>query len=113
MLATTEYQIYEAQLKKIIESYSDNMLKDSDGNVKVSTNGLPMVDKSVSQEFYDTIADLLNIEIELDIYTIDESAFDYDDNGKYDVLTANNIILLQSILCSHEDTKNKKSEGDE
>lgn len=98
MLATKEYQVYEEQLNKIMEEYADNMIKE-DGKLKVNEAGIPEVEESVRQEYYNTIADLLNIEIDVDIYMIDEGVFDYEDNNRFDVLSPNDIIKLQSILC--------------
>lgn len=99
MLATSEYQIYEAQLNKIMEEHSDKMVKGKDGKLIINEIGIPEVEKAVKQEYLNAIADLLNIEIDVDIYTIDESVFDYEDSNKYDVLSPNEIIELQSILC--------------
>lgn len=100
ILATREYQIYEAQLNKIMEEYSDYMLKDDSGSPKINDVGIPEVEDSVKKEYFEKISDLLNLEIELDIYTIDESVFEYDDdNSKYDTLSPNEMIKLQSILC--------------
>lgn len=98
MLATKEYQVYEEQLNKIMEEYADNMIKE-DGKLKVNEAGIPEVEESVRQEYYNTIADLLNIEIDVDIYMIDEGVFDYEDNNRFDALSPNDIIKLQSILC--------------
>ena len=99
MLATKEYQIYEAQLNKIMEEYSDNMLKDKSGNPKVNDVGIPEVEDSVKKEYFEKITDLLNVEIDVNIYSIDEGLFDYEDSDKYDVLYPNEMIKLQSILC--------------
>lgn len=110
MLATKEYQVYETQLNKVMNSYADNMVKDDNGNVKTNNIGIPFVEESCREDFNREIEELLNFEIEIEIYTVDESVFDYDDNGKYDVLTVNDILFLQSILCVHEDGNTK--EGD-
>lgn len=99
MLATKEYQIYEAQLNKIMEEYSDNMLKDKSGSPKVNDVGIPEVEDSVKKEYFEKITDLLNVEIDVNIYSIDEGLFDYEDSDKYDVLSPNEMIKLQSILC--------------
>lgn len=107
MLATREYQIYEAQLNKIMEEYSDKMIKGKDGKLIVNEVGIPEVEEAVKQEYLNAIADLLNIEIDVEIYTIDESAFDYEDGNKYDVLSPNEIIKLQSILCITGDSSAK------
>lgn len=99
VVATMEYQIYETQLRKILEEYSSYVIKDGSGNPKMDKIGVPVVEDSVRDEYFEKIADLLNFEIELNVCTINEGAFDYDDKGKYDLLSPNEIMLLQSILC--------------
>lgn len=95
-----EYQIYETQLKKIFEDYADYMQKDDSGNIRFTQSGLPIVAESVSDEFNAQITELLDIEINADIYPLDFDVFNYDDkNGLYDVLSADDMMLLQSILC--------------
>lgn len=103
ILATNEYKIYETQLNKLMEEYSDDMVKDESGNLKINDAGIPEVNDSVKAEYFDKLAELLNLEIELNIYTIDESVFDYDDDDKYDSLSPKEIINLQSILCANTD----------
>ena len=99
ILATNEYKIYETQVNKIMEKYSDHMVKDESGNLKINDAGIPEVEEAVKKEYYEKLAELLNVEIDINIYTIDESAFNYEDNEKYDNLSPNEIIQLQSILC--------------
>lgn len=94
-----EYEIYDTQLKKLFETYSDHIIKDKDGNDKTNTNGIPIVDDSVKAEFNEQIKDLLNIEIDLDMYLVDPEIFNYDDKGIYDAMSAQDIIVLQSVLC--------------
>ena len=95
-----EYQIYETQLKKTIENYTEYFVRDDDGNVAVSNNGMPIVSQEKSAEFNQEVADLLNIEIDIELYSIDEELFDYDDKcGVYDSLSAKEIYELQLILC--------------
>lgn len=99
MLATKEYQIYESQFNKLMESYGDKMIRDDDGNIKRNNMGIPFVEESCSEEFNKEIEELLNFEIEIDFYTVDEDVFNYNDNGRYDALTVKDILLLQSMLC--------------
>lgn len=94
-----EYEIYDTQLKKLFETYSDHIIKDKDGNDKTNTNGIPIVDDSVKTEFNEQIKDLLNIEIDLNMYLVDPEIFNYDDKGIYDAMSAQDIIVLQSVLC--------------
>ena len=99
MKISKEYEAYDSQLKKLFESYSDHIIKDEDGNNKINASGIPIVDDSVKTEFNEQIKDLLDIEIDIDIYLIDPEIFNYDDKGIYDAMSAQDIIVLQSILC--------------
>lgn len=95
-----EYEIYDTQLKKLFETYSDHIIKDEDGNDKTNTNGIPIVDDSVKTEFNEQIKDLLNIEIDIEMYLVDPEIFNYDDKeGIYNAMSAQDIIVLQSVLC--------------
>lgn len=102
MKISKEYGVYDAQLKKLFESYSDHMVKDDDGNVQTYDSGIPIVDDSIKAEFDEQISELLNIEIEVDMYYIDPDVFDYDDKGIYDAMSAQDIMVLQSILCKQD-----------
>ena len=97
-----EYDVYDTQLKKLFESYSDHMVKDDEGNIQTYDSGIPIVDDSIKAEFDEQIAELLNIEIEVDMYYIDPEVFDYDDKGIYDAMSAQDIMVLQSILCKQD-----------
>lgn len=89
-----EYQAYDTELKKLFDSYGEYL--------KFGKDGVPIVDDKVKDEFNSQIMELLNIEIEITPHYIDQNAFDYDDNGVYDALSAQDIVILQSVLC---DTK--------
>ena len=102
MKISKEYGVYDAQLKKLFESYSDHMVKDDDGNMQTYDSGIPIVDDSIKAEFDEQISELLNIEIEVDMYYIDPDVFDYDDKGIYDAMSAQDIMVLQSILCKQD-----------
>lgn len=102
MKISKEYGVYDAQLKKLFESYSDHMIKDDDGNMQTYDSGIPIVDDSIKAEFDEQISELLNIEIEVDMYYIDPDVFDYDDKGIYDAMSAQDIMVLQSILCKQD-----------
>lgn len=97
-----EYDVYDTQLKKLFESYSDHMVKDDEGNIQTYDSGIPIVDDSIKVEFDEQISELLNIEIEVDMYYIDPDVFDYDDKGIYDAMSAQDIMVLQSILCKQD-----------
>ena len=102
MKISKEYSVYDAQLKKLFESYSDYMVKDDNGNMQTYDSGIPVVNDSIKPEFDEQIAELLNIEIEVDMYYIDPEVFDYDDKGIYDAMSAQDIMVLQSILCKQD-----------
>ena len=102
MCLSKEYQVYEKQLNKIFAEYTDHIVKDEHGNMKLNSNGIPIVDDSVSNEFGSQISDLLNIEIQTDLFIIPFESFNYDDKGIYDAMSAQDIMLLKSILCNDE-----------
>jgi hypothetical protein len=99
MNVSKEYSIYDKQLNSIFNNYKGHMIKDDNGEIKTNSIGVPLVDDSVKSEFEKQISDLLNFEINLEAYHIDLEAFDYDDQPTYDVLSAKDIMVLQSILC--------------
>ena len=108
MRISSEYGVYEAQLKKLFSEFDDHIKKDENGNMKMNDKGVPIVDSSVADKFYKELSDLLHIEIDIDLYQIDPDVFDYDDNGNYDPLSAEDIISLQSIICKQERKTEKK-----
>ena len=62
-----------------------------------------MLEKSTNQSKYK-----LNIEFDIDLFTISEECFNYDDTiGKYDVLSPSEIMFLQSFLCKTEKESDK------
>lgn len=99
MSISKEYSIYEKQLNLIFANYKSHMIKNENGDIEVNQNGIPIVDDDIKDEFDEQIIDLLNIEINLDMFYIDQDFFNYDDKGIYDVLSAQDIIVLQSVLC--------------
>jgi len=73
--------------------------------------GVPLVDDKHMNEYAEEIQELLNIEVEIQIYKIDSKDFDYEDpNGKYDVLTVKELLQLTNLFCK-EDKQNNDSEG--
>ena len=104
MCLANELEYYNECLKNIISNYEPYIIKDNDGNPKLYPTGIPMVKKEYEKDYDKDVTDLLNIEIEVDIYTIDENCFNYDDsNNKYDVLSPIEITQLQQILCRRDD----------
>jgi len=105
-----EYKFYETSLNGIMNTYREHfVMNEESGQPEVDNNGLPKVDDSVSEDYYNEISALLSIEVDVNLYFVDESVFDYDETkGNYDVIPAKDILALQSILCEQE--KEEKSE---
>lgn len=98
MLLENEYAIYKKQLDKIFAEFDDKFIKDDKGNITYLNNGLPLTKDEYTEEFNNEVQSILNAEVSIDVYTIDEELFNYDD--KYDSMTAKEIATLTNILCS-------------
>lgn len=99
---TKEYTIYEKAIKKLFEQYDSQMLKDEKGNIIYDSDGLPKLHVK-DNGFRDDVNDLLDIPVDVELYTIDENVFDYEDkDGRYDPMSPTQILVLQSILCEHK-----------
>ena len=106
-----ECNYYEQALKKILEGYKDFFVKKSDNELVMTSIGVPLVDNKHMREYTEEIQELLDIEVEIQIYKIDSKDFDYEDpNGKYDVLTVKELLQLTNLFCK-EDKQNNDSEG--
>lgn len=106
-----ECNYYEQALKKILEGYKDFFVKKSDNELVMTSIGVPLVDNKHMKEYTEEIQELLDIEVEIQIYKIDSKDFDYEDsNGKYDVLTVKELLQLTNLFCK-EDKQNNDSEG--
>ncbi len=104
MLLSDDVDVYNKQIKLLFDSYDEYIIKDENGKVQRNQMGIPVVEESVKESFYGELNDFFNIEIDVNLYTISEEAFEYDDKGKrYDPLTPNDIIALQSIICKSVD----------
>ena len=98
-----EYECYETELNKIFDEYSKYFILDENGDKTLDENGIPIVNDNIKNDYYTSLNNLLNLDIEVSIYTIDDKYFDYDDlDGRYDVLSPMEIIQLQSILCKDD-----------
>ena len=101
-----ENQFYEKSLNKIIESYKDFLVKDSDGNLVISKLGIPAVDESHIEDYNNEISELISLEVDVKIYQVPESIFDYEDsNGKYDTLSGSEILKLVKIFGKTDEDK--------
>ena len=103
-----ENQFYEKSLNKIIESYKDFLVKDSEGNFVISDIGVPMVDKDHIEDYKNEISELINLEVDVKIYQVPESIFDYEDaNGKYDAVSGSEILKFVKIFGEKNEDKTK------
>lgn len=95
---------YETSFQKLEEKYINKIQKDEQGIVKRNANGSPIfISTQDAEEFFKEYSELADIEIEVDLYQIDEELFNYDDiDGKYDALTPKDAFALQSILCKQD-----------
>ena len=99
MIFSDEIESYNKELKKILDSYKEYYVKDDKGEPQIDkASGLPVIMPEHSNDFMQEIMELLEIEIDVKPYFINESLFDYDDE-KYDTMSAIDIINLQSVLC--------------
>ena len=90
---------YTKSLNKIIDDFKEYYVVGEDGEPLINNaTWLPIVDDEHNADFQKEINDLLDIEIDVSLYTIDQSAFDYDDD-KYTPLSAAEIYELQNVLC--------------
>ena len=95
----TEMDVYQKMLQRILDDYKDYYIKDDAGNIKYYDSGLPMVQSDHEEEYTHRVEELLNNEIEVPIYKIDESLFSYEDSDRYDSLSAADIMRLTEVLC--------------
>lgn len=103
ILLQGEYDCYIKSLNKLFVTYDGYMVRDENKNIMSNDMGIPIVDSSVAEEFNEEISNLLNIEIEIQLYGISEDVFDYEDNAnRYDSLSAADIINLQAVLCNQK-----------
>ena len=101
MILQKEYQCYERELQKLFENYKDKTEKDSDGEIKKYENGLPMIKDEYMVEFEKDLNELLSIKVDVELYLIPEETFDYiDENNRYDPLSPNDIVFLQTVICT-------------
>lgn len=100
LLLKNEYSIINTGLEKIFNQYKDYFIVNDNNELIRNRNGIPALsDENKKEEMYTQLSELLNIEIEIPIYTISLDYFNYDDNNIYDVLTPQDIMTLSSILC--------------
>ena len=104
-----DVEIYNNLLLKIFSNYEPYTLKDDNGEPKTTDIGIPVVDKEHEEQLYNEINELLNVEVDITLFSIPEEVFDYEESDRYDVLSSKEIINLQAILCNHNgDDENEK-----
>lgn len=94
-----ELEVYKRSLSKIVEAYKDYFVKDDNGNIKNLSVGIPEVDVEHMDDYIKEVDDLLSIELDVELYKIDDNDFNYEDSERYDAMSAKDIIALQTILC--------------
>jgi hypothetical protein len=108
LILTNEYKIYETEFNKLNEQYAKYMNVNNDGTVELNANGIPMIiDDYMRNEYISKLNDLLSIEVDINLYLIDEECFNYDDTmGRYDTLSPLELIFLRSVLCKDDTNEN-------
>ena len=101
-------EVYQESLKKLFDVYNEFMQKKEDGTPELDAQGVPVVEESHRQEFNTELVELLNVQIEINPFQIDVNAFNYEDSDRYDVITAQEMMNLQKVLCELEKTAETK-----
>lgn len=100
MNLSEDLECYSRELNKIIDTYKEHQ-KNENGEAMMSPIGVPLVEDEYTEEYMGAISALLNIEVDVSLYTIDEDEFDYD-GERFDPLSASDIMKLTKILCYKE-----------
>jgi hypothetical protein len=101
---TKHYSCYEKELEKILKFYGEHIEKDDNDENVIGSDGFPVIkDEELSEKMKQEIKDLLDIEIEIDMYQIDQELLDYEDNDRYDPLTLNEILTLNSTIVRQDE----------
>lgn len=102
MLLQKEYQCYETEMKKLQEKYADSIMYTDNKEVTRDNYGVPILKNAEDQKNYNKdLFELLNIEVEIPLFFISNEEFNYnDDTGRYDPMSASDIMALQSVLCN-------------
>jgi hypothetical protein len=103
MLFQKEYQYYEVEMKKLEAKYDGSFIHTEKGEITRDQRGIPILSTDQEQEAYNKeLYELLNIEIDIPVYYIDSEEFNYDNDAeKYDIMSASDILTLQSVLCDN------------
>lgn len=102
ILLQDEAKSYQESLKKLLEKYDSYIIKDENGNNKMDKQGVPEIQESQQQNFNNELMELLQMTLEINLYQIEEDSFNYEDEERYDSLSAQDIIKLEQILCKQD-----------
>lgn len=94
-----ELEPYQKSLEKVIENYKDFFVKDENDEIVRLSVGIPEVDTDHMDDYIKDVDELLSVEIDVELYTIEEAVFDYEDSERYDAMSATDILALRSVLC--------------
>lgn len=89
---------YEESREKLIDQYAE---KNKDGTPKIQeVNGtnIAVIPEDKKKEFSDAIEELLDIENEIDLYTINMDEVEKCDTDKYDSLTTADLLTLDIMI---------------
>lgn len=96
-----EREVYQEALSKILEKHSENFVI-ADGAVQYEQNGFPKINTEENQlKFYTDVQELLDIEVEINLYKVDDELLNYD-SERYDTLSGNELFNLMTIICNEE-----------
>ena len=98
-----ELEAYKKSLDKIVGGYEEFFVRNENGEVQTLSIGVPEVDVDHMDSYIKDIDELLSIEQDIDLYFLEESAFDYEDSDRYDAMSAMDIFSLQAVLCKNID----------
>lgn len=101
LLFSNNLEAYKQSLQKIYDAYNPYFVTNDDGNIMQLSNGLPQVDEEHLKDYFAEIDELLNLEVDIDLYHISDSVFDYEDD-KYDALSPADIIMLSDVICKRD-----------
>ena len=85
---------YETARKTLLDQYAE---KDEEGKVKVK-DGNYVIQEDQKQAFSDEMKELLEVENEIDLYTINMDEVEKCDTDKYDSLTTADLMTLDIMI---------------
>jgi len=98
-----EYEVYVKMLNDLYTKYDADIIHDENGERIVDKQGIPELKKEAKEAFFNELTEFLNMEIDIDMYLIPDDVFNYDDmSGRYDAMSASDIIMLRNILCEQK-----------